>query len=446
MEYEADGMFSLPGEAESIRGRISFDQVNGGELRLEGLLAAPERDLAAETPIIEGKALDGTALCLLDTFPIAINIGYPEMPVYPHRQRVNRLLVGTSDPREPFESVRISINGLLDFTQPSTLSVTGTSDRSGPISIEWKPPISTPTATVDDIHVALVSEHRFQADEREFGILHLSEVELQGKALPPLDWGPIAGKIEGFIAFCLGYPVWIDRLYFPQGKDRQVDEIYRQRERPDIAAKRPWLTIGELEAWFEEALEGWFGFSVSDSAAFEILNEYLRFGGRLLLEDQMLYLARIIELYHRGNNRFEQVLIPRAEDRERKKAIVGAVPTEYRDWLTGKLARSNEKTLRDRIKELVSSFDSAVEPILGGDLGAFAATATDNRNYFTHYSPQYLKEGKVLEGLELFHLTRRLLFLVRACILREMGRDNATIGHLLARDDWYLRLADAKNA
>jgi ApeA N-terminal domain 1 len=443
MEYEADGIFWLPDCDERVRGRLTFDQTDGGALRLEGLLVGEDGDTTAEVPVIVGKALDGTALCLLDTFPTQINFGFPQMPVYPRRYHVNRLLVGVSDPEQPFEIMRISIDGLLGFVAASNLSVTGGAGSDEEISIAWEPAESSPSALIDGDEIELVAEHRFRADEDHFSLRHLAEIEFRGEGRPASAWDGTAGRVEGFVSFLLGHPAWIDHLYFPA----QGGAAPGRRDLPPSRASRR-----RLETCLDHAARRCRALRAGAAGLVCLLGQrsgdlpdprwYLRVGGRLLHQDQLLYLARLVELYHRGAGRFEQRLIPKPEDRARKKAILAAAPTEHREWLKGALARANEKTLRDRITELVASFGEAVAPALGGDLDTFATSATDNRNYFTHYSTHYMEEGRVLEGMDLFYLVRRLLIVVRAAILREMGFDQQEIGSLLTRDPWYCELTE----
>ena len=187
-------------------------------------------------------------------------------------------------------------------------------------------------------------------------------------------------------------------------------------------------------------MQGWFAFSGSDPEAFELLSEYMRFPGRLLQQDRLLYLARIIELYYRGGKRFVQSLKPRDEHKARKKAVLDAIPEAERDWVQASLARSNDKTLRERVSELVESFGEALSPLFA-DIEEFAATATDNRNYYTHYSERTKEAGRIVEGYDLYELVERLLFLVRACVLREMGFENEAIKVLLRQDRAFRRLS-----
>jgi ApeA N-terminal domain 1 len=292
---------------------------------------------------------------------------------------------------------------------------------------------------VDDIEVSIATEHFFRGEDYEFSIEHRAEIEMRdaaGRAIE--DWSEPAFWIEGVISFLLGSPTWIERFY-AQRDAGELDYIVQRRDAAVPRGQRqPWLTLPVIRERFEQVVAGWFAFEQSDREAFLILNEYVRASGRLLAEDRLLYLARVIELYHRGASRFEQVVIPKSEQRKRVRAILEAAPDEHTDWLQNVLSRSNEKTLRERITDLVEAFGEALAPIVGaGGVEEFAATVTDNRNYFTHYSSHLRERGRVLGGIELRQLTQRLTMVVRACVLREMNFSNVEIRALLQRDREY---------
>ena len=208
------------------------------------------------------------------------------------------------------------------------------------------------------------------------------------------------------------------------GEEQEIDLLFRQRDRISHKGDRPpWLQLKHLGDRFETALQGWFAFRKSDKEAYDLLNEYVRFGDDRLHQDQLLDLARIIELYHRGADRYEQLVVTRDEHRARIKKLAAAVPDEDKSWLKDKLARATS-TLPQKIVELVEDLGVAVEPVIKCTVEEFAAQATNNRNYYTHYSSYYKDAGKIAEDLELYTLVQQLLVVVRACVLRELGFKN----------------------
>jgi hypothetical protein len=63
----------------------------------------------------------------------------------------------------------------------------------------------------------------------------------------------------------------------------------------------------------------------------------------------------------------------------------------------------------------------------------WAKAVTDTRNYYTHYS-DYL-QSKAAHGFDVVIMTKQLWWVVRACLLREMGFDNAKSIELFSFDN-----------
>jgi hypothetical protein len=99
---------------------------------------------------------------------------------------------------------------------------------------------------------------------------------------------------RGFLSFFLGYPAWIERFYAPL-EERRWTRSSAGEKRPRRVASRPMVPLPVIVDRFEPALTSWFAFAASDEEAFKILGQYLRVGNRLLPEEQLLYLARVIE-------------------------------------------------------------------------------------------------------------------------------------------------------
>jgi hypothetical protein len=95
-------------------------------------------------------------------------------------------------------------------------------------------------------------------------------------------------------------------------------------------------------------------------------------------------------------------------------------------------------TLRERRNASIGDLGGEIVPLLGGtSVDAFAKAVTDTRNYYTHYSSGLAK--KAAREWELALLTKRLWFVVRGLLLKEMGLPNALVIEALMNDrewDW----------
>jgi len=113
---------------------------------------------------------------------------------------------------------------------------------------------------------------------------------------------------------------------------------------------------------------------------------------------------------------------------------VGAVPEAHKDWLRGRLAYSNEPSLRKRLKEILRRDPGVMEPIVGGSKKegvGFVGKVVDTRNYLTHYDEG--KKEAAAVGRELYELTERLKSVLEACLLREVGFEGERLKEVLSR-------------
>jgi hypothetical protein len=123
-----------------------------------------------------------------------------------------------------------------------------------------------------------------------------------------------------------------------------------------------------------------------------------------------------------------------AEDihRAREKIVKEALGEQHKRWAAGLLHHSNEVAFKERIVRLLEGPAAAAEPVIGGDPVLFARIVGNCRNYWTHYAPDL--EGKALRDDELEALNDRLLLVVRACVLDEIGVSAAEAQAALRRD------------
>lgn len=149
-------------------------------------------------------------------------------------------------------------------------------------------------------------------------------------------------------------------------------------------------------------------------------------------EQRFLSVMQALESYHRIKFSNEQV--SQEKHKNRLQEIHSKVPDCYLDWLKEKLSFSNEPSLKNRIEELVKCYEGVIQPLIKNS-DKFIARVKNTRNYFTHYDVS-LKE-KYAQGDELFRLTQILSFLLRACLLSELGCSSERCVDLLCKNSEY---------
>ena len=111
---------------------------------------------------------------------------------------------------------------------------------------------------------------------------------------------------------------------------------------------------------------------------------------------------------------------PTAEFRERVSRLISTVGPEEQSWLKEKLQHANEKTLAQRIEEILSTAPSEVDQFIP-DRADLAAKIRHTRNYYTHFLADLRQKGKAADDEELPRLTEQMRGLLILCILRDLG-------------------------
>lgn len=170
------------------------------------------------------------------------------------------------------------------------------------------------------------------------------------------------------------------------------------------------------------------------------------FFGRVLSRDgissnSFLNAVQAAEAYHRYRRDGSEV--PKPDHKKRLAEILDGVPQEHQQWLNQKLSFSNEKSLGQRLTELLEEHADVLS--LGPDeIVGIVKRTKDLRNFFTHYSDQ--KKRDFGSGTEFYVLGTLMQWLLIACFLEEMGfsRERAHDLLLKCQPFVYFRIAHLK--
>lgn len=130
---------------------------------------------------------------------------------------------------------------------------------------------------------------------------------------------------------------------------------------------------------------------------------------------------------------FSAVHSPDMFAEQRFLSIVQAAETYHRQKY------GKNYTLKDRVRLLVDRYRQELGPIIADSL-RFAVRVYDTRNYFTHYETG--KRERAAHGRELHLLTQRVAYVVRACLLSELGFDDRAAGGVFANFRHFKFIAD----
>jgi hypothetical protein len=232
-----------------------------------------------------------------------------------------------------------------------------------------------------------------------------------------------------------GVPVFVEKVYFYPGDDLSPREAALFFSNPGVAdadRKRHHqqmpVSYHDIRERFSDVIQKWYDL---EGGLSDVLNLYFAtiFNRSLYTNQQFLFLAQALEVYHRTSTRFENNVQPKADFKKRKKRIVELVPDEG-DWLNEKLGHANEKTLAQRLKDLLAIHGAETAAFIP-DVTAFADSVRHTRNHFTHYGTDEENMAKVASGVDLMSLTDRMQTLLEICIFKDLGIIGEPINRLI---------------
>lgn len=431
-DREVFGYWSIDGRAP-VEGRLLIDASGQIDLQVRTHL-----DVA---PRLVGRLSDGSPATL---FGAGLLRRDPDRH-FVEEYRIGAAILGLdlADNGDPcLVSASRRISGLEQLIGTSGLSLEAPDadaeqERSAKVVWEGSEPIeaSLPMGTL-----RLVDFTRFERDsDFRYSLQHIAEARFEAReplGLDPLE--EVFDILAGLIAFATEARVepgalWVTRVGSGDGEHRLRGEVlagHRPYYGRDPGEADPWLTLRGLSNP-AEVLEGFHRFTREQSSAYLILFELMVFLHALNPIDKLLYLARFLEVYHR--TRFPGQRDPEDVHEEREDLVRGAVGKEHKKWVSQILHHSNEITFKERIVRLLEGPAAVAAPVIGAEPIDFARVVGDCRNYWTHYSPDL--EAKALRDTALDNLDDRLLLLVRACVLDDIGVDSAE-AEIALRSDW----------
>jgi hypothetical protein len=437
-EIDIEGFFWADNPENRVRGHLTFD--GRVSLALESTLRLVKDASRDKLDVIYGTTLLGQPLCLSDCFVYETIMGNVQ-----HRQSwsANKLLVGTHDPKPEVIGMSVTIE---DFTQlwgaPRVDLKKGQRDGYDSLDISW---ISREqlSLTVSDLTLQIDDDYRFHGNGTHLELDSAPRIRFKLKDPGPVELlSQAVGPLLVLANVFLRRPVALLEQHVELPDGSEVRELFPQRPIHQEGGKPPlpWVPLGNLQP-LDRSLTRWYEFAAELPSAFAMVAEYTLAGSTTPWEDRLSYLARFVEQYHRA--RLESYRMDKQEFKRRREVVKstlhGTQLDDLADWTHSLTEHGNEKRLAERLQELVEDFGDTVSPVIANP-EAWAKVVADTRNYYTHYS-DYLK-SKAAHEFDLVVMTKQLWLVVRACLLREMGFDNAKSNELFSFDNERAWLVD----
>lgn len=453
--FEKKGVWWLPeSPRKRVYGTLTYDIIEGATLDLYGMV---ERDLHTwlsrdsslpENDIIVGELPDGKPVTLFQFHHV--NVGFSRslytdsnssnsFPV--SKLRANYVFEGEhflTKEDIKFEKISISLSHLRNWA--NHVHVQQSNDENKLIVTHNLPP----NVVVIIPHVGkLTLYYDTSVSQSSKNTTLGKEVGITIEAKEPTSFGVWLKTIyllQAFLSFATRHPVHLLQmdevkaidLKLPRGETRKsfvtTDVFFRLSEIPeDSSTESPanmLFTLKDIADNFELCLQNWFQKAELLEPVYE-----LHFG---TLHNPTMYpihkfssLAQALETYHRRTN--NRSAFPKEEFEIRKKEILTAVPSQYEEWLKEKLSFSNELSLRQRLEDIMQTYNSIVG-IVPNQVD-FIKKVVNTRNYLTHYDKRL--RDKAVTGMELSSLSNSLRMLVEMCLLRELGISDEKISQII---------------
>ena len=449
-EFEFEGLWWLPGTPEDrAPGTLEFSPDSGATLELLDSIKDPENRFAAmqrnlmEAELILGLSSKGKPVTLWNCRETNKDVnmaGFIKTSFRAGIVLVGAHLAAVGNVR--FKKVMAEYRHLDEWAGISGFSLKLPDDHTThPMVIEHKRP-SPVVASVAGARFGI--EVRATLREKSFGLVGeaaiaqktLFSVEYpQGK--PFEEWSRILHRLRNFLT--LGVGELVEPLALQgtvESEEMQVVEIYyrlagvRGADRKVHPAEM-LFTLDDFREDFGRVLGNWFEKAKTLEPVYD---QYFStaYGSAAYLDDRFLSLVQGVEAYHRRAIRTTE--LPEGEHEQRLGEILDAAPEAHREWLRGKLAYSNEPSLRRRLKEIMRRDPDVMEPIFGNSKKeriGFVGKVVETRNYLIHFDEN--KKQAAAVGEELYQLTKKLSSVLEACLLRETGFGEEQVQEILSR-------------
>lgn len=235
------------------------------------------------------------------------------------------------------------------------------------------------------------------------------------------------------ISFLTGSEVFIDSIHFGRGFTR-CDLLSRNDGATTAQRKlsygRVLVHYNDLNKAFPSLVARWFRYYSEMEA---ILNLYFaaRWNKDIPITTKFLLLAQALEAYHSRSSNYTSAVQDKSEFRQRICTLLrGVVDRQEKDWLREKLQHANQKTLAQRLSDLIVAHQKDAAQFLK-DPDDFATTIRHARNYFTHYDEELRRKGKIPSATTLSHLTLQMRALLEICFLRDLGLPELAIQRVI---------------
>ncbi len=443
------GLWWLPETPDNREtGTLTFDQVEGGRLNVNGRLATLKNGpvgAGEKQDVLHGFTVNGKPVTLLKTFVLESRTDCPGLAT--ETWYVELIAIGahfSSANEALFKRSFVRFDGIARWLAYKPFTETHYFD---PVYFELtaRNPEPDKLGTVPGANLYTHSSIRRSTDGdeiRTFG----SEVKIAIDAyeLQTLNWHfAAAAKLRSLAELLYGRPLHLTKLQVelpeePKGIDYPpyVEvEIHAQMiggdDKLPSVSRPPMLTAPALLEAAPNAFADWFAQYETLSAALNLLSTVAS-DRRMFINVRFLLATQALETFHR--EAYPSTILPADEHAAIVKALTDAIPPytlkPMRDKLRGTLEWTNEPSLRHRLRALICLASDGRDGAMPAYGKSFVDAVVATRNHETHHGD---KPSNLLTGAAMHWAIRRLVVLLTVLFLRRLGLARDAIDETLAK-------------
>lgn len=457
--FTRTGWWWLPLNADKrIYGTLSYSPHDGLELKVNGIFESSIEEelfsLSKTYPFILGIDSRGRCISLVDcrVSRLTMSGGNWEFTARPVFAFVGVHVDQSSQCR--FRTVSVDYSGLLRWSGLRAFGheVVSTEDKGGRhLVTEAREKIGPCCTTIGTVTISAGAAVQVSWHEASFKAV--AHVFIQtGDALDLQEWMRVFIRpFQEFLCLSADHGVNIESLttYFPSSDhhgiamaEEPVDVFFHPLYYDDGTMPRDFLlTYQDISDEWCSILDRWLQVHQELKPVMNFL--FGNFFRPAFVENRFINTIFAVEAYHRL--RFQNRADPEDVHERRiaaiREAVLQGAPCHW-PWLEKRLEYSNEPSLNRRIKDIIQHVRPVAEELLGNSEArkAFVRQVVATRNSLAHPEGKP-KDGAITGGPALHWTTQRLAWLLKSCLLLEIGLDMDRVTKLVKRHPSFQNLA-----
>jgi len=462
-EYACTGFWCLPEQPDDlVAGTLHVS--DGGKLRLAliGTLGASEEGERGKSHRIILGSVDesprGNAITLLNCTLMGSSFGsyHGGREEYQAARAFFGDDLSGADPLQ-FRCVLIKLGGLSEWAE--SLSGLRKGDTKLPTSrdagklvpaLSYLMPVF-PSGRIPGAEVTLNLGVSTQSRAQTFKLREEANIFVkfdQPKSLAEIDGGYVY-PLQNLMTFATDRPQRLESLSVWRG-DNLADwegnpeiRVVGPRVHPNDESGRSvrcdemLVTLADVE--FAPFVEKWLRLAGRYADVFNIYFG-IQYGPPAYIDMTYALAAQSVALYFARSVAGEK---HRAKEEERLKHVVRLLPGPDAEWILDHLGVNPPPSFRSVLQKLTERHGAVLDPLLAHRRDAFVNQAATTLRYI---ATRDREDGSAAgRGSELYWLTQKLRFLLRACFLSELGFSQEQIAEMVSRNPYYQHISDLES-